>query len=204
LTSASSAQLSWAGLSALIDQLAAWDAAAMDFSADVRWQPLTLLFLVASAWWVKWPLFAVVGALGDGWRRPRIPVAATAALVAVGAAALVVTILKNTAERARPPIADPGLDPIGAIPASTSFPSGHAATAFAAAVAVGLLCPRLRRPLLALAALVALSRVYLGVHYVSDVLVGSALGAGIGFATAWFARSVREAPIGREVSPGRL
>jgi undecaprenyl-diphosphatase len=59
------------------------------------------------------------------------------------------------------------------------LPSGHATTAFAAAVALGLCCPRLRLPALALAGGVALSRVYLGVHYAADVLAGAALGAGI-------------------------
>ena len=66
----------------------------------------------------------------------------------------------------------------GSLPASASFPSGHAATAFAAAVAVGMIHPRLRLPLLALATLVAVSRVYLGVHYATDVTSGTALGAG--------------------------
>ena len=70
-------------------------------------------------------------------------------------------------------MADPGLDPIGLVPAAASFPSGHAATAFAAAVAVALFYPRLGRPLLALAAVVALSRVYLGVHYLLDVAAGT-------------------------------
>ena len=90
-----------------------------------------------------------------------------------------------TVDRARPPVADPGLDPVGAIPASASFPSGHSATAFATAVAVGLVYPRLRLPLLALAALVALSRVYLGMHYSTDVLAGTALGVAVGLATGW-------------------
>lgn len=69
------------------------------------------------------------------------------------------------------------------LPASTSFPSGHSASAFAFATGVGLEVPRLRAPLLALAAAVASSRVYTGVHYPGDVLVGSAMGAAIARAT---------------------
>ena len=66
-----------------------------------------------------------------------------------------------------------GVDPLVALPHSASFPSGHAATAFAAAVAVGALAPRLRPLLVAVAALVAISRVYLGVHFPSDVIWGA-------------------------------
>ena len=62
------------------------------------------------------------------------------------------------------------------LPSSSSLPSGHAATAFAAAAAVGSFHPRLRVPLYALAAVVALSRVYLGVHFWFDIAAGAALG----------------------------
>ena len=117
-----------------------------------------------------------------------------AALAAVGLAALLVTVLKATFDRARPPLANPALDVVGSLPASASFPSGHAATAFAAAVAVGMIHPRLRRPLLALAVLVAVSRVYLGVHYATDVIVGSAIGALLGFAAGWTVRAAAPAP----------
>ncbi|MGH2921399.1 MAG: phosphatase PAP2 family protein [Gaiellaceae bacterium] len=93
-------------------------------------------------------------------------------------------LLKQLTERARPPLADPTIESLVSLPASTSFPSGHAATAFAAATAVGMLHPRFRIPLLALAVVVALSRVYLGVHFWSDVVVGSLLGVAVGLATA--------------------
>jgi undecaprenyl-diphosphatase len=65
------------------------------------------------------------------------------------------------------------------------MPSGHATTAFAAALAVGLVHPRLRWPLVVLAALIAISRVWLGVHYLSDVLAGAALGSAVSL-TLWF------------------
>lgn len=165
----------------------------------MRWGPLTGVFLLASAWWVKWPLFALVGACGDASCRRRLPRAAAAALGAVAVSALLVTLFKETFDRARPPFA--GIEAVGIVPASASFPSGHAATAFAAAVAVGLVHPRLRRPLLALAVLVALSRVYLGVHYVLDVLAGAALGAGVGVAAARAVRAVVPEPRPLAASP---
>jgi membrane-associated phospholipid phosphatase len=64
------------------------------------------------------------------------------------------------------------------MPASTSFPSGHAASAFAFAYAVGRHIPALAVPIRLLAAGVAYSRVHTGVHYPGDVVVGSVIGAG--------------------------
>jgi undecaprenyl-diphosphatase len=150
---------------------------------------------------VKWPLFAAVGAIRDLSCRRLLPLASGAALVAAGLAGLAVSLLKDAADRPRPPLADPAIHAVGTIPDSTSFPSGHSATAFAAAVAVGLLCPRLRAPLLALALLVAVSRVYLGVHYWSDVLAGSVLGAAIGLATGSAVRWARRWPRPPSTSP---
>jgi membrane-associated phospholipid phosphatase len=172
----------------------------MEAVQSLRWQPLTLLFVLASAWWVKWPLFAVLGACGDARCRRKLPAAAASALAAAGLAGIAVTLLKDYFERARPPLSHPTLDPVGVLPASTSFPSGHSATAFAAAVAVGFVSPRLRKPLLTLAVLVAASRVYLGVHYATDVLAGSLLGAAIGLAIGLAVRWAQRAPTALEPS----
>lgn len=65
------------------------------------------------------------------------------------------------------------------MPTSTSFPSGHAASAFAFATGVATAAPRSALPLSAAAALVAYSRVHTGVHYPSDVIAGAVLGAGL-------------------------
>ena len=183
-----------------LETLLAWDRAATALGESVRWEPLTFVFLLASAWWVKWPLLVAVGACGDAACRRRLPRAAAAAVGAVGIAALLVTLLKETFDRARPPLGG-GIEAVGIIPASGSFPSGHAATAFAAAVAVGLVHPRLRRPLLALAAVVALSRVYLGVHYVLDVLAGTVLGVAVGLAAGRLVRAVGPVPTALVPSP---
>jgi undecaprenyl-diphosphatase len=188
-------------VAAVLEAVGGLDAAAASFAESLRWGPLTLVFLLASTWWVKWPLIAAIGACGDCACRRRRPRAFAAGLLAIGTAALLVTILKQTFDRPRPPIADPTLDPIGIVPASASFPSGHAATAFAAAVAIGLVHPRLRRPLLALAAVVALSRVYLGVHYVLDVLAGTVLGIAVGIAAARVVRVVAPEPTAPALHP---
>jgi membrane-associated phospholipid phosphatase len=181
-------------LSDALHQLAQWDSAAVELLHGVHWGPLTAFFVLASAWWVKWPLIAAAGGCCDAAKRRLLP---TAALAAAGAAAVaegLTVLLKYGTERARPPLADPGIEALVSLPASTSFPSGHAATAFAAATAVGMLHPRLRAPLLIIAGMVALSRVYLGLHFWSDVLVGSLLGVLIGLAVARFFQPDRREP----------
>jgi undecaprenyl-diphosphatase len=64
-------------------------------------------------------------------------------------------------------------------PITSSFPSGHATAAFTAAV---LLADRRSGPWYALAAVVAGSRVYVGMHHASDVVVGAGIGLGFGHA----------------------
>jgi undecaprenyl-diphosphatase len=66
------------------------------------------------------------------------------------------------------------------MPTFPSFPSGHASAAFGCATLAGLIWRRVRGPALLGAALVSLSRIYLGVHYPGDVLGGAILGAGVG------------------------
>ena len=66
------------------------------------------------------------------------------------------------------------------MPDSTSFPSGHAASAFAFAYAVGRHLPELAVPIRLLAGGVAYSRVHTGVHYPGDVVIGAIVGAGSG------------------------
>ena len=131
-----------------------------------------------------------------GDRRPRRPAApparrpwtAALATVALLAASLSSALLKDAFDRVRPALAEPGVTALVPIPADASMPSGHAATAAAAAGVVALLHPRLRLPLLALVAAIGLSRVYLGVHYPSDVLAGLALGAGVAWLVVAAAR----------------
>ncbi len=83
---------------------------------------------------------------------------------------------KPLSRRARPVLDHPRPRHV-AMPATSSFPSGHAASAFGFAVGAARAQPALGPPLLALATLVAYSRVHTGVHYPADVVAGAALGA---------------------------
>jgi membrane-associated phospholipid phosphatase len=175
-------------LASVLSELARWDGLALEAGQALRWEPLTLLFVLASTWWVKWPLLVAIGGCGDARCRRRLPPALLSGLLAVGVAAGLTAVLKDAFDRVRPALADPAVQALVATPESASFPSGHAATAFAAAVAVGAFHPRVRWPLVGLAGLVGLSRIYLGVHYVLDVLAGAALGIAVGLIVVWTVR----------------
>src|SRR5207253_2369749 len=84
--------------------------------------------------------------------------------------------LKALTDRDRPSLTYADVHPLVALPGSSSMPSGHAWIAFASATVLSAMLPNRRGWLYGLAALIAVSRVYLGVHYPSDVLVGAAGG----------------------------
>jgi undecaprenyl-diphosphatase len=68
-------------------------------------------------------------------------------------------------------------------PDKFSFPSGHTMTAFSVALVVSYFYPGLEAPLFFMAISIAVSRVVLGMHFLSDVLAGAVLGVGLGCAS---------------------
>ena len=108
--------------------------------------------------------------------------AATSGLASVGLTSGVVNIAVKPLSRRRRPDRDDQRVPSTRhvrMPGSTSFPSGHAAAAFAFATGVGSTMPRAAIPLRVLAALVAYSRVHTGVHYPGDVVAGALIGTAL-------------------------
>jgi membrane-associated phospholipid phosphatase len=109
--------------------------------------------------------------------------AAVAGSVAIGLTSAFVNLaLKTTVERSRPDrvAAEVAQTRHVRMPTSTSFPSGHSASAFAFAAAVGDVLVPATVPVHALAAGVAYSRVHTGVHYPGDVVAGSLVGLVVG------------------------
>ena len=115
-----------------------------------------------------WLAIAAAGALLDAERRPQYRRAGTTVALTYVAN----QVLKLGVGRRRPELED--LPPLAATMSRISYPSAHAATSAAGAYALWDLLPR--APLAALATGLALSRLYLGVHYPSDSLAGAALG----------------------------
>jgi undecaprenyl-diphosphatase len=107
------------------------------------------------------------------WRRPSIFLFVLAGDLIAG---WVSYAIRQAVGRDRPPLKFPDPHPLVSVPSSGSFPSGHAASSFACAALLASLTPLPKVPLFALAALIAFSRVYNGVHYPLDVVGGAALG----------------------------
>src|SRR3954471_7985225 len=127
--------------------------------------------------------FAAAAAMAAA-RTPRARRAAARGLASLSLASLTINTLgKRSVRRPRPV-----LDPVPLVrqlkrqPITTSFPSGHAAAAAAFAAGVALESPAWGAAVAPVAFSVAMSRVYTGVHFPSDVLAGAALGAGAAFA----------------------
>jgi undecaprenyl-diphosphatase len=121
-------------------------------------------------WGAVWLVVAAV--LAAVWRRWQVLLWVAVADVA---AQLSTRLLQDAFQRSRP-----NVHTLVARPHSHSFPSGHAASSFACAVVLASYVPRWRVPLYVLAALIAFSRNYVGVHYPLDVVAGALWGVLLG------------------------
>ena len=153
----------------------AWDRQLESWLAGHRVGPLDPVFqglTYAGVMGALWLVLAAVAAFA--LRRWQVLAWVAAADVV---AQVTTALIQSAVGRHRPRV-----HTLVAEPHSGSFPSAHAASSFACAVVLASFVPRYRIPLLVLAALVAFSRAYVGVHYPLDVLVGAAWGVAIGAA----------------------
>lgn len=141
----------------------------------VKWPPLTALMrtlTTAGTAGATWGFIAFGAFLATGLEPPRLLVPWLAIIVSW----LVAEGTKYFFNRARPHVSDTAIAPLIKTPSSSSFPSGHSATAAAGSITLAALYPSFAPALLLAGFLTALSRVYLGVHYPVDVLAGLLIG----------------------------
>lgn len=129
--------------------------------------------------WLWYALGLILVLYGGEHRFEAIGAGVAAAVVSI----LLFSTLKQASHRKRPCEIEPHCWSSILPPDKYSFPSGHSITAFAVALSVGLFYPDLQGCLLAVAFLIASSRIILGMHFLSDVLAGSAIGTILGFAS---------------------
>jgi undecaprenyl-diphosphatase len=161
--------------------------------------------------WFLWPLGFLILALAIA--PPHLPQPVQAMLaaimvragflfVAIGLPSLFTTIVKRIIGRGRPFVGgSPNafvFEPFNSHAAYASLPSGHATTAFAAAVAIGALWPRARTVMWIYAALICLSRVVITAHHPSDVLAGALVG---GLGALWVRNYFAARRLGFGVDP---
>lgn len=181
-------QLTWRGAAA------AWDRAGFDAVARRHWpgadRVLPRLGRAANHG-VLWGGAAAALAVFGSARTRRAAVRGVASLAL--ASATINTVGKWSVRRPRPLLEGvPTVRQLATQPQTTSFPSGHSASAFAFTAGLALEAPVWGAALAPVAASVAFSRVYTGVHYPSDVVAGAALGVAAGFVVGRLARDAQE------------
>ncbi|MFV0126905.1 bifunctional phosphatase PAP2/diacylglycerol kinase family protein [Streptomyces sp. HMX112] len=181
--------------------LSAWDREVFDRVATRHWPGadpvLPRLSHSANHGLLWFGAAAAIATLGRGARSRRAALRGVASLAL--ASATINTVGKRSVRRPRPlRDAVPLVRQLKRQPITTSFPSGHSASAAAFATGVLLESKGWGVAVAPLAAAVALSRVYTGAHYPGDVLAGAALGVGAAFAVRGFVPTRSQLP-----APGR-
>jgi undecaprenyl-diphosphatase len=136
--------------------------------------------------WLWWTVGAAVLVFG-GPERFR---AAAAAILAAGTGIVIFLRIKKATGRKRPCEYEPHCWADLLPPDQFSFPSGHTISAFSVAVSLSLFYPDVAPALLFCALSVAASRIVLGMHFLSDVVAGGALGTALAFAAVALLRQL--------------
>jgi undecaprenyl-diphosphatase len=142
--------------------------------------------------WIRWWMMASTKC-GDGWfwafcgvavlasHEPESYAALLAAALAAATGVVSFIVLKRLVGRPRPCALEPHCWATLLPPDQFSFPSGHSITAFAVAIPLSYYFPPAAPVLLAFATSIALSRIILGMHFLTDVIAGSILGSLLGY-----------------------
>jgi undecaprenyl-diphosphatase len=141
----------------------------------IKWTPLTVVmraFTIVGTAGFLWGMLAAGAFLLTSLRPSHLLIP----WVAVALSWTLAEGAKYLFNRARPFIDDTEVAPLIKTPSSSSFPSGHSATAAAGVLTLSAVYPSFAAALIFSGFLVALSRVYLGVHYPFDVLAGIFIG----------------------------
>jgi membrane-associated phospholipid phosphatase len=166
-----------------LDDVDSW---VVEQTQTLRGAPFDGLFAALSGLPLRLVLLAAL--LGLGAWLVRTPRRIAAMCLSVGVALAVngglTYALKVAVDRPRPFASDPAIVPLGNLPDDPSMPSGHASAAFAAAAALAVFLPRWRFVPFLVALAIGFSRIWLGVHYPTDVLAGALLGAAVGYLCA--------------------
>jgi undecaprenyl-diphosphatase len=173
--------------------LRAWLASHHTASLDLVMSSLSLLGQAGT----MWILLGAVMVL----RQPRLAPMLWQIVLAILVAQIAVDhVIKPLVARTRPFDAIAGIRVLGPHPTTFSFPSGHAASSIAGAYIVSLMMPAHRWLPWALAAGIAFSRIYIGVHYPLDVAGGALVGWGVAAMVtggrAWYTQRSLAAPTG--------
>ena len=129
--------------------------------------------------WLWYGLGCLLLAFGGAQRFAAVGAAGAAAVLGI----FLFKALKKLSQRPRPCQIEPHCWSKVLPPDQFSFPSGHTMTAFSIAIAVSYFYPSLEGVLFFLAFSIALSRIVLGMHFLSDVLAGVVLGVSLGVAS---------------------
>lgn len=144
-----------------------------------RWIRLWMICATRGGDGWLWYALVLAVALFGGDDRGRAILASTSA---TGTGILMFLWLKKATKRRRPCALEPHCWATLLPPDQFSFPSGHTITAFAMAFSLGLVFPAVMPVLLFCAVSVAISRVILGMHFLSDIVAGAAIGTALAYA----------------------
>lgn len=184
----------------MVEHFLAWDKSALYFLnvtmghpiADMFW--LTITQLHKTPWFIYFVAPVGLALFIYRWRLDAVRVLLMVAMTVAVTDNIASRAIKKTVERPRPyntSDVSVWIRRVG-VAHSYSFPSNHAANAFAAAYILGWYFYRRRHMFYALATLIAISRCTLGVHYPSDVIAGALLGIFVGYLVAFLIlRNVR-------------